>query len=291
MRYEQPATLPRRSAARRDPGARWIAAARICSSACATEAAPTALISLRRVRGLAGIVDSGALRIGALTPSPTWRRAWSSARACRRWPRRRTPSRVQIRNAARSAELCNASPCADLAPALLVTRRLPRRGTAGAASFDRGAVHRPGRTRSGRGDPGRDQPPAAAPHAGRLREAGRVAMDCRSPASRSRSCSRGRMGSVRSPPGRWRRRRSLRTVEALLEGKPPSMAGSPEARTAAAAEIQPICDVRASDDFGATWSARCSRAPLAPRGSRHEADLSFVVNASRPPSRPPATTA
>jgi carbon-monoxide dehydrogenase medium subunit len=83
---------------------------------------PSALVSLRNIPELCGIQFDGGLRIGALTPIAD---VFDHPSVGENYPvlvqAARTLGSVQIRNLATiGGNLCNASPCADMAPPLLV---------------------------------------------------------------------------------------------------------------------------------------------------------------------------
>jgi len=219
---------------------------------------PPALISLRRVRELDGVDTSaaGVTRIGGLTRVAD---LVGSLALAARLPALVAAARclgsAQIRNVATiGGNLCNASPCADLAPPLLVHEaRVRIEGPRGARElaleeFFLGNAPIP---RSTRLAPDEiltavlvDTPPAHT--AARFDKIGRVRMDIalastavllRLDAGR---IARARLaaGSVAPRPVR------LHAVEKLLEGRAPDEDLARAAGELARTEIAPIDDVR-----------------------------------------------
>ena len=217
---------------------------------------PPALISLRRVRELDGVDTSApdVTRIGGLTRVAD---LVADAELARRLPAlvqgaRRLGS-AQIRNVATvGGNLCNASPCADLAPPLLVhDARVLIEGPGGARelALEEFFVGK-GATRLQAGEILTavlvDTPPART--AARFDKIVRVRMDIalastavllRVEAGRI-TRARAAAGSVAPRPVR------LPAVEKLLEGRPPSDELAREAGVLARTEITPIDDVRAT---------------------------------------------
>jgi len=169
---------------------------------------PTALVSLARVPELAGITDGGTLVLGALTTVAEIASHRGLAELCPVLAQAaRTIGSQQIRNVATiGGNLCNASPCADLAPPLLVLEASVR-------------IEGPG---------GRRVLPLAdffeAPGQTRLRP--------------------GELLTAIEVPRRSVAPRPIRLsgVEALLEADPTRL---DEARAQAEREVEPIDDVRA----------------------------------------------
>lgn len=216
-----------------------------------------ALVSLRNIPELSGIELGETTRIGAVTPVSDLINHRDVARlhpvlveAARQM------GSVQTRNLATvGGNLCNASPCADLAPPLLVlgarvqiansqrTRELPL------DEFFAG----PG---SSRLDPDEvltaivvdPSPPGAR---ATFSKKGRVAMDLSQVSAAvllqlvGDRCVRARIavGSVAPTPLR------LQKVEALLENQTISTETIAKARALAASEVSPITDVRATAEY------------------------------------------
>ena len=162
----------------------------------------------------------------------------------------------QIRNVATmGGNLCNASPCADTAPPLLVYgASVELRDARGARELPLEDFFRgPGETALRAGElltAIRLDPPPAGARATFLRK-GRVAMDLAMASVavyvelEGERCTKARLaaGSVAPVPKR------LAAVERLLEGRALSAELLREAREAARAEIAPISDLRASADY------------------------------------------
>lgn len=216
---------------------------------------PGALVSLRRCPGLAGIeaAPGGALCIGALTPvadvagSPEVRARWPAlAGAASRL------GSAQVRNAATvGGNLCNASPCADLAPPLLVLEaRVELRGPEGVRTLPlEDFFLTPGQTRSARGEVLTavlvDEPPPGARMA--FVKQTRVALDL---ALASVAVLVDPEGGVRLAAGSVAPRPvRLRRAEALLAGRAPGPETLDEALRAAREEVAPISDLRASAGY------------------------------------------
>lgn len=220
---------------------------------------PSALISLRSIEGIAGITANGATCIGALTPLNDI----VENRVLReRHPvivqAARTMANVQIRNVATvGGNLCNAAPCADTAPPLLVLdARLRIQGPEAQREMPLADFFRaPGETRL------REQDiltailidPPSEHGKGIFLKRGRVSVDMAlasvaayvemDPASRT--CRRARLaaGSVAPRPLR------LEAVEALLEGRQITRQTLARAQDLARDAVTPISDVRASADY------------------------------------------
>ena len=215
-----------------------------------------ALVSLRGVGELAQIEVSGEVRLGAGTilSDILAHRALAEVHPVLA-AAARTLGSPQIRNVATvGGNLASARPCADLAPPLLVldavvlvdgpngTRELP---------LDDFLVG-PGQTclLSGEILVGLRIPPPAGARAVFFKK-GRVAMDLALVSvAASLALDRGLARRVRLAAGSVAPRPlRLRDAEAILEGKNITPALASEAATVAAAEIQPISDLRASADY------------------------------------------
>lgn len=218
---------------------------------------PPALVSLRRVAELAGIDMGPPIRIGALTTvgdllrhEPLQQVTPALCDGARRI------GGAQIRNAATvGGNLCNGSPCADLAPPLLVYG-------AGVEIAHRDGVRQcdleevfvaPGETTVGPGEVLTAvtlSPPASGARAVFLKH-GRVRMDIAVTSvavlveRQDGGCARVRVaaGSVGPRPTR------LHEVEAELAGRELTDEVIARARAAAEGEVQPITDVRATADY------------------------------------------
>jgi carbon-monoxide dehydrogenase medium subunit len=221
-----------------------------------TQRAP-ALISLRGVGELCGIEPGETTRIGATTliadvvAHPGLRERF--AVLCDAAGRLGSE---QIRNAATiGGNLCNASPCADTAPALLVLDAAVRLWGPGGVrelplvDFFGG----PGQTRLARGEMLhsvllRDPPKGAR---ATFLKKGRVSMDLATASVAAllhmdgKRCVKARLaaGSVAPVPLR------LQKVEALLEGKELTAAVIAEARVLAEQSVAPITDVRSTAEY------------------------------------------
>jgi CO/xanthine dehydrogenase FAD-binding subunit len=221
-----------------------------------TQRAP-ALISLRGVEELSGIELGETTRIGAMTligdivAHPGLRERFGVL--CDAAGKLGSE---QIRNAATiGGNLCNASPCADTAPALLVLEAAVRVwGPSGMrevplVDFFGG----PGQARLARGEMLhsvllRDPPKGARAV---FQKKGRVAMDLATASvaalmqMKDTQCVRARLaaGSVAPVPLR------LQKVEALLEGKEITSDVIAEARALAEQSVSPITDVRSTAEY------------------------------------------
>lgn len=257
-RYHKPRTLAEAFALMAgEPGARYVAGGTDVMTQMRAGAPrfreTETLISLRAIPEIAGVEVHGAARVGALTSVadlvahpeigrvfPVLRQAGESLGS------------PQIRNMATvGGNLANASPCADLAPPLLVLEATVRlEGPAGTRempleSFFTG----PGETRLAPGEV-LAQVSIPAPREG-VRAAfvkkGRVAMDLALASvalliefsGRRVLRARAAAGSVAPTPLR------LFGVEAALEGRELTPSVLREARAAAEREVAPICDLRA----------------------------------------------
>jgi len=219
---------------------------------------PPAVISLRGIDALSGIDARGeGLRIGALTPlSDVQSHATVNAYFPVLTAAIARMGSVQIRNVATLAgNLCNASPCADSAPPLIVYgARLVLRGPAGERTVSvRDFFHGPRDTARRPGElvtaVDLDAPSPGA--RGVFFKKGRVAMDLAlvnlaalvemdGEACRSARLATGAVGPV---PIR------LTEVEALVEGEALTDARIAEAAALAMASVSPITDVRAGADY------------------------------------------
>jgi len=257
--YHRPDTLAeawRLAAA--DPEARWIAGGTdLQVGRWAWGGRPSALISLRAVRELAGITMGNGARIGAATVvGELTEHAGLEERYPALVEAARRLGSPQIRNAATvGGNLCRAAPCADLAPPLIVygarlrLRSPDRERDVAVEDFMRG----PGVTCLERGELVTDvllpEPPPGA--RARFLKKGRVHMDL-SLASvavlvtvEDGLCGRARIaaGSVGPTPLR------LREVEELLEGRALTPALLAEAGDAAAGAVLPISDIRTTAEY------------------------------------------
>jgi len=257
--YHRPTTLAEALRLKREaPGARFIAGGTdLMVRLREGRATPPALISLRGV-GELSLIDLGApIRIGAATPiseilehvglrevHPVLARA------------ARTLGSVQVRNAATvGGNLCNASPCADMAPPLLVhDARVRLESTDGAREMSLEEFFvAPGETRVSEGElltEIRFEPPPGGARATFLKK-GRVRMDIAlASVSVLLHVSDGRCRHVRVAAGSvGPRPMRLHRVEALLADQEPSDELLEQARQVAREEVQPISDVRASADY------------------------------------------
>jgi CO/xanthine dehydrogenase FAD-binding subunit len=219
--------------------------------------APPALISLRGIAELRGIRENGGLRIGGATCLTDGVEHAGLARA---YPALAQAARVlgnpQIRNVATFAgNLCNASPAANLAPPLLVFEaRAELKSRKGAREVPLETLFQcPGKTCLAADEilAGiRLDAPAPGAQSVFLRKS-RVLMDLAAASvavliewdgGRIRK-ARVAAGAVAPTPVR------LRKVEALLEGSAVSKALLAKVQEQAAADVQPISDVRAGADY------------------------------------------
>lgn len=218
---------------------------------------PKALVSLGRIAELEGLSVGETTRIGAgtrvaaLLESPALAELFPAlVQAAGRL------GSVQIRNLATAGgNLCNASPCADLAPPLLVAEaRLEVAGPAGRREVPLADFFTaPGTTRLGPGEL------LCAIHVPRPRSGtracflkhGRVAMDIALASlavaveldGETVTQARLAAGSVAPRPVR------LPRTEALLAGQRLTPELLARVKAEASAEVQPISDVRAGADF------------------------------------------
>lgn len=218
---------------------------------------PPALVSLRRVESLRRIEPGREWTIGAgVTVAELLEHEELSATFPVVAEAGRRLGSVQIRSAATvGGNLCNASPCADLAPPLLVLEARARLASAAGerevplAEFflgPRRSALRPGELLTALVV---EVPPVGA-RATFLKQ-GRVRMDIAlaSVAVRldleGRRCAAARVaaGSLAPTPTR------LPEVESLLEGTELGEDALARAREAAEREVRPITDVRASADY------------------------------------------
>jgi len=241
-----------------DPGACYVAGSTdVTVRVRAGDLAPTALISLRGVPEVRGIDFGTGARIGALTTvaeiqaHPGLREAYPVlAQAAT------VLGSVQIRNVATvGGNLCNASPCADTAPALLVLgARLRLEGPEGHRELPLEEFFRgPGATCLTRDEVLTHvllDPPAAGARSA-YRKQGRVHMDLAQASLAvlvemdGSVCRRALVaaGSVAPVPLR------LKPVEALLAGAKLEGAVLAEAAALASRTVTPITDVRATADY------------------------------------------
>jgi CO/xanthine dehydrogenase FAD-binding subunit len=215
---------------------------------------PGALVSLTRVPELRGIVHGETIRIGALTRVAELLRdpeIGSSMPVLA--VAARTLGSTQIRNLATvGGNLCNASPCADLAPPLLVFDAtvviVSPRGEREVPLADFFVA--PGEARIGADEivsEVRFARPDAKTRATFIKKS-RVKMDISIASVAVRldlegnrcTLARAAAGSVAPRPMR------LPRVEALLEGRELSSSVLDEVRKAAEEEVQPISDVRST---------------------------------------------
>lgn len=257
--YHRPQSLAEAWALKRErPDARFIAGGTdVMVRMREGKIRPPALISLRGLRQLSYIEVGSPTRIGALTPVADvlahagMREAHPVfARAARRL------GSTQIRNAATvGGNLCNASPCADMATPLLVHEaRLIIASPEGERELPlEDFFVAPGATRLGadeivteiRFDPPPDDARAAFFKKGRVRMDIALASLSVLIGVRNGRCGRARVaaGSVGPRPMR------LPRTEAVLEGAVLSNEVIAEAGRTAAAEVQPITDVRATAGY------------------------------------------
>lgn len=240
------------------PGAQLIAGGTDCLVRARRRCAlPVAFVSLRNIAELCGIEAAEQTRIGAATPLAD---VLAHPAVRERHPvlceAIAAMASVQVRNVATlGGNLCNASPCADSAPPLLVLDAHVRlRGPDGVRELRlEDFFAGPGTTRLGPREVMTDvlidrSPPGTRATFLRL---GRVAMDLALASVamlavvESGRCRRARLaaGAVAPTPIR------LARVEAILEGAVLSEELIARAREAAMAEVSPIDDLRASADY------------------------------------------
>ncbi len=240
------------------PGARFIAGGTdLMVRLREGKATPRALVSLGGVTELAGIEVGETTRIGALTRVSDLLAHRALAEA---FPALVTAARtlgsVQIRNLATAGgNLCNASPCADLAPPLLVLgARVRIESSAGVREIPlEDFFVAPGQTRLAPGEVLTailvDQPPPGTRTS--FIKKGRVRMDISITSIAvaievsGTKCTKARIaaGSVGPRPMR------LPRTEKLLEGRDLTPGVLREARARASEEVTPITDVRATEAY------------------------------------------
>jgi carbon-monoxide dehydrogenase medium subunit len=218
---------------------------------------PGALVSLTRVRELAGIRHGDEIRIGALTRvSDLLRDAQLASSVPVLLLAARTLGSVQIRNLATvGGNLCNASPCADLAPPLLVfDARVAILSPAGEREMPLDDFFvAPGEARIGPDEivsEIRFARPDPASRATFIKKS-RVKMDISIASLAARLDMKGKRcekamlaaGSVAPRPMR------LPQAESLLEGRELTPEVIRAAREAATLEVHPISDVRANAGY------------------------------------------
>ncbi len=261
--YQRPNTLADALRAKADaPTARFIAGGTdVMVRLREGRLKPPALISLRGVSELSGITppstDAPHTRVGAAV---TVRDLLDDEATCSRYPALAEAARrlgsPQVRNAATvGGNLCNASPCADLAPPLLVYgAHVVIRGLDDAREVP---LHeffvQPGETRVGPTEIVSEIviPTPAATTGACFHKMGRVAMDIAIASVAvlvefdGTRCTRARLaaGSVGPRPMR------LHAAEAALEGRELSAETIEAACRAAEAEVSPISDVRGSERY------------------------------------------
>jgi CO/xanthine dehydrogenase FAD-binding subunit len=216
-----------------------------------------ALISLRGVAGLTGIEVGSEIRIGALTLIADLIGDPKLVAACPALiDAARELGSPQVRNLATvGGNLCNASPCADLAPPLLVhAARVRIEGAGGVRELPLEQFFiAPGETRLAPGEVLTEivfAAPSANSRAAFFKQ-GRVRMDIAIASIAVRleldgdhcALSRVAAGSLGPRPLR------LGTVEALLEHRRLTAAVIREAREAAEREVSPITDIRGTAPY------------------------------------------
>ncbi len=257
--YHKPTTLAEALRLREaTPGARFIAGGTdLWVRMRQGREAPPALVSLRAVRELSALDPGDPARIGAgVTLSELAKHERIRGRFPALVEAALAMGSVQIRNVATvGGNLCNASPAADLAPALLsYDARVEIRSASGRREIPLACFFAgPGRTSLAPGEllaavliPS----PGPGARAAFLRR-GRVRMDLALASVAVRLEETGgvlkgvrvAVGAVAPTP------RRLPEVEALLEGKRPDPALFAEAGRLAAAGVAPITDLRASEGY------------------------------------------
>jgi aerobic carbon-monoxide dehydrogenase medium subunit len=222
--------------------------------------APPLLISLRGIKELRGIrCDEAGARIGALT---TIAELLLDSTLCQRYPALAAAARrlgsPQIRNAATvGGNLCNASPCADTAPPLMVYEaEAELRGPRGTRRLSLEELFvGPGQTPLERSEvlAALLLPPPGPATRARFLKKGRVQMDL-AVASVAvllelepdwKTCARARLaaGSVGPTPLR------LRAVESLLEGEQIVTSLLSDAQRLASRCVAPITDIRSTEAY------------------------------------------
>jgi carbon-monoxide dehydrogenase medium subunit len=218
---------------------------------------PPALISLSRVRELAGIRHGDEIRIGAMTRVAELLRDEELGRSAPVLAlAARTLGGMQVRNLATvGGNLCNASPCADTAPPLLVLdARVVVRSPGSERELPLADFFvAPGETRIGEGEivsEIRFRRPDARTRATFFKKS-RVRMDIAiaSLAARvdmdGRRCVVARLAAGSAAPRPMR----LPRAEALLEGHDITAELLDELCTVAAAEVEPMTDVRSTEAY------------------------------------------
>ena len=257
--YHRPASLEEAwRLAATIPGARFVAGGTdVMVRVREGKVRPAALVSLGRIAELAKIelgppvVIGGGVRVADLEASADIGRALPVLVQATR-----TLGSVQIRNAATlGGNLCNASPCADLAPPLLVHEARVRLASPGGTrelplsdffTGPRASILEPGEILSAVVV----DPPAKSARAVFLKK-GRVAMDIAIASvavlleTDGARCTKARVaaGSLGPTPMR------LRSAEKALEGRTLDDRAITEARAAAESDVKPISDVRAGADY------------------------------------------
>ncbi len=259
--YHRPATLDDALRILRDvPGARPVAGGTdlLVHVRDGREGAPPALVSLRRVPELCGVtIEDGAVTIGALT---TMSDIVADAELARLLPAVHVAAAdfggVQIRNAATiGGNLVNASPCANLPPALLVHgASVVLRALGGVRTVDlRDFIVGPGETclRDGEVLAAVTIPRPLGGLRSTFRRTVRVAMDMALVSvAAAVAMDGGTIGAVRVAAGAVAPTpRRLAEVEELLRGAVPDEGLLRRAGELAAAGVAPISDVRASESY------------------------------------------
>lgn len=257
--YHRPESLDEAFRLKRElPGARWIAGGTdVMVRIREGKTRPPALISLTRVRELAGVRHGDEIHIGALTRVAELLRDAELGRSVAVLGlAARTLGSAQIRNLATvGGNLCNASPCADLAPPLLVldarvvVRKPGSEREVPLADF----FVAPGQTRTDKDEivaGVRFRRPAALTRAVFFKKS-RVRMDVAIASLAARldldgpHCTAARLaaGSVAPRPMR------LPRTEALLEGREITPSLLDEVRRSAENEVEPITDIRSTEAY------------------------------------------
>ncbi|MBI5527009.1 MAG: xanthine dehydrogenase family protein subunit M [Deltaproteobacteria bacterium] len=240
------------------PGARFVAGGTDVMVGLKNKALrPGALISLRAIPGLARMENGTETRIGALATigdiaaDPVISERYPVlVQACRRL------GSAQVRNVATvGGNLCNASPCADTAPPLLVLEaRVRIEGPSGKREMALDEFFRaPGETRLSPGEVLTEVvlPPPAPAARGVFFKLGRVHMDLAKASVAAlvemdgKRCKRARFaaGSVAPVPLR------LREVEKVVEGAVVDDKLIARAQEAAMKGVSPITDIRSTAEY------------------------------------------
>ncbi|MFC1849309.1 FAD binding domain-containing protein [candidate division CSSED10-310 bacterium] len=221
---------------------------------------PSALISLRSVSELSSVAIGETTRIGAMTTiSELIRHPVLGHHYPVLIEAARNMACVQIRNVATiGGNLCNCSPCADMAtPLLIYEARVRLRNSAGEREISlQEFFHGPGATSLAPAEilTGIVIPPPPPLARGIFMKKGRVKMDLAVAsvsvllALSGLECDRARLaaGSVAPVPLR------LSPVESLLEGEKITPELLAEAQRVAADCVSPISDIRASEEYRRT---------------------------------------